>query len=200
MEFASPPPTRKPGRPPTKNTGKARSNSAGAKPNVASSPLKTPPPKTDDLRDDQATPPPETANPTSTSPPPEDTPTSPKVDPEDEAKKKFIKRFQILLEDCQDLVDIYNKLPLNAVLVKQLVDESNGASISATTTATWRICSVKQIGGNGSSRLSSCQCSASMKILQQLLPRPQPLRHRLLVTREIAEMPPPQPSTWFDAT
>ena len=126
MEFASPPPTRKPGRPPTKNTGKARSNSAGAKPNVASAPLKTPPPKTDDLRDDQATPPPETANPTPTSPPPEDTPTSPKVDPEDEAKKKFIKRFQILLEDCQDLVDIYNKLPLNAVLVKQLVDESNG--------------------------------------------------------------------------
>ena len=125
MEFASPPPTRKPGRPPTKNTGKARSNSAGAKPDVASSPLKTPPPKTDDLRDDQATPPPETANPTPTSPPPEDTPTSPKVDPEDEAKKKFIKRFQILLEDCQDLIDIYNKLQLNAVLVKQLVAESN---------------------------------------------------------------------------
>ena len=74
--------------------------------------------------------------PVATPPPPEETPPAqpapstvppppPPVDPMDEMRRKIAKRIHSLLEDCKDFLDIYNKLTLNTVLVKQMVAESN---------------------------------------------------------------------------
>ena len=43
----------------------------------------------------------------------------------DEIRRKMAKRIHTVIDDCKDFLDIYNKLTLNAVLVKQMVAESN---------------------------------------------------------------------------
>ena len=98
---------------------KARSSSAGGKPDVASPPFKSPPPKPEDTTRNDTVPPHETAAPTHSPPPTADAPTSPKTDFEDEAKKNFVKRAMVLLDDCREFIQIYGDLVLNSVLIKQ---------------------------------------------------------------------------------
>ena len=118
-------PSRKSGRSAAKLSGKAKSSSARGKPGAASPLLESPPPTTDDLHTDTAHPPPAPTPLTHLPPPTEDTPPSPKVDPNDEARKKFVKRAMALLDDCKEFLDTYSDLQLNSVSVKQLVARSN---------------------------------------------------------------------------
>ena len=125
MDVATPPLVRKVGRPAVKSSKKARSSSAGGKPDVASPPFESPPPQTDDKTRNNTVPPHESVAPSHSPPPTADAPSSPKTDFEDEAKKKFVKRAMVLLDDCREFIEIYGDLVLNSVLIKQLVEKSN---------------------------------------------------------------------------
>ena len=125
MDVVTPPPG-KPGRPPTKLPVKARSSSAGNKPHATSPPLESPAPNTTaPILEPAAPPPPAEQTPPAQPAPSTVPPPPPPVDPMDEIRRKIAKRIHTLIDDCKDFLDIYNNLVINAVLVKQMVAESN---------------------------------------------------------------------------
>ena len=108
------PPTRKPGRLPTKLPVKARSISAGNKPHAASPLLESPAPIADaPILEPAAFPPPTEQTPPAQPAPSTVPPPPPPVDPMDEIRRKIAKRIHTHIDDCKDFLDIYNNLVLN---------------------------------------------------------------------------------------